>query len=337
MKKFLKLLLVLAIATGTASAHGNRELDGTYLGVAKYKLGHNGPNKAALRIYLNEIEGERGSYHLVIHEYVNLLKMAPRYATANNARWINKYLIGFLKDITKKISVYKAVPTGDDHVLDLMPLKVKGDQIVAVKEAKPRQIRFDKGASLKDALAGAVITKNADGQPEEIFFPKEKDDKSNGIQYGIAKTVYEKIGLDSTWRKEFLPGPYLSAYGRLDDTVLKLEKKGSVNSATFVDGNPKYTKRSDERRQRMFTNKLSAGLEGSYLVTEPRDGMFLFETVESTASVDKVVTPRIGMFIDIFDATVALNQDVVELVMINPENPSDFLMYYEHPDNGEGN
>ena len=45
------------------------------------------------------------------------------------------------------------------------------------------------------------------------------------------------------------------------------------------------------------------------------------------------VTNRIGLFIDIFDATISRNEDVVELALVNPNNSRDFLMYYEHPDN----
>ena len=48
------------------------------------------------------------------------------------------------------------------------------------------------------------------------------------------------------------------------------------------------------------------------------------------------VKDRIGLFIDILDATKALNQDVVKFTLINPEDLSDFLMYYEDPENGEG-
>ncbi|MCR9205265.1 MAG: hypothetical protein NXH75_11840, partial [Halobacteriovoraceae bacterium] len=222
MKKFLTLLFVLSMISGTASAHAGRNLDGTHLGVAKYKFGHKGPNRAALRIYMSEIEGERGSYHILIHEYVNLFGMAPQYVAANKAPALSK-VIGYLKKISKKIEAYKAVPTGDEHVMELMPLRVQDDKIVAVKEATPRKIIFSKDGYLKDSFEGAKITSNGKkGQPKEIFFPKKNDGERNGTQYRLANTVYEKIGLDSTWRKTFLPGPYLSSYGRLNDEVLTL-------------------------------------------------------------------------------------------------------------------
>jgi hypothetical protein len=64
--------------------------------------------------------------------------------------------------------------------------------------------------------------------------------------------------------------------------------------------------------------------------------MFIFKSVDAEESTKKIVEGRIGLFIDIFDATKSLNQDVVELCLIDSENPEDFLMYYEHPDNGEG-
>lgn len=337
MKKILSLLFVLSLLSGTASAHGDRSLNGTHLGVAKYKFGHKGPNRAALRVYMNEIDGERGSYHVLLHEYVNLFGMAPQYVAANKAPALSKVL-GYLKNISKKIEAYKAVPTSDEHVLELMPLRVQDDKIVAIKEANPRKIIFSKDGYLKHNFEGAIITSNGQkGQPKEIFFPRKKDGKMSGTQYGLAKTVYEKVGLDSTWRKKFLPGPYLSAYGRLNDEVLTLTKEGASEIMEFKLGNPKYADRKESRREKMFTSPLSANLEGKYTSIEAQDGMFILSPMtNTTAKTDKVVVPRIGLFIDIFDATKALNQDVVELVFINPENPEDFLMYYEHPENGEG-
>ena len=87
-------------------ANYGRDLDGTYLGVSRYRPIHKGPNRAATRIYLHEIEGERGSYHMVLLEYVNLLKMAPQYVVANKIPKFSK-VVGYLKEITKKISVHK--------------------------------------------------------------------------------------------------------------------------------------------------------------------------------------------------------------------------------------
>lgn len=89
-------------------------------------------------------------------------------------------------------------------------------------------------------------------------------------------------------------------------------------------------------RAKMFTNKQSAFLKGNFSVSEPRDGMFLFNTVKATKSTKAIVEGKIGLFIDIFDATKALGQDVVELCLINTDDPKDFLMYYEDPANGEG-
>ena len=44
-----------------------------------------------------------------------------------------------------------------------------------------------------------------------------------------------------------------------------------------------------------------------------------------------------ALFLDVFDASkTKLKQDVVELVFVDSKDTKDFLMYYEHPDNGEG-
>jgi hypothetical protein len=331
---FKLIVLTMALLSTGAIAHVDRSLEGTYLGVSQYKPFHRGPNKAATRIYLDEIEGERGSYHAVLLEYVNLLKMAPRYVSSNQLPAANK-IIGYLKDITSQISIYKVVPTSDEHVFNMYNLTVDGSDIVPVQTENPRQLILDKSGDLKHPLSGAQITSNSKDQPDHIFFPKKDDDKRNGIQYGIANLVYEKVGLDSTWRKTFLPGPYLSAYGRTDDVVLNLSVDGAFQTMDFV-LNPKYQDRSANRRERMFTHPESAFLVGSYQSTMPLNGMFLLSSISSEAKTDNNLEGRVGLFIDIFDATEALNQDVVELVFINPEDPKDFLMYYEHPENGEG-
>jgi hypothetical protein len=157
----------------------------------------------------------------------------------------------------------------------------------------------------------------------------------SGIQYSIANATYTRVGLDSTWRKEFLPGPYLSAYARNNDEVLTLRKTRKGEYMNFI-LNPEMADKKPKSREKMFTNKKSAFLKGNFESIEAADGMFLVKPMEATAATVNVLNGRIGLFIDIFDATKALNQDVVELVFVNTEDPEDFLMYYEHPENGEG-
>ncbi len=340
MKRLLPIALAFALGACSSGDKSrslssfDRDISGTYLGVSQYKFGHKGPNKAATRIYLDEIDGEPGSYNVVLLEYVNLLKMAPQYVAANKLPIASK-AIGYLKNITSKISTYKMTPSKVEGTYELYPLKIVDDQIVSDRSSKPRLLVLSQEKNLKNALEGAVITSAADGQPKEIFFPTKDDEKVNGFQYGLAKFTYNKVKLDSTWRKNYLPGPYLSAYGRLDDVVLDLKVNGDENLAKFQTPG-KYAALSAKKRKNMFTNPKSAFLKGEYSVSEPRDGMFLFHPIKSDKATQKEVAGRIGLFIDIFDATKALGQDVVELALIDPNNDSDFLMYYEHPDNGEG-
>ncbi len=312
------------------------QLNGDYLGVSQYKWGHQGPNKAASRIYLQEIENEPGSYHAVLLEYVNLLRMAPQYIAANKLPIASK-AIGYLKHITEKIATYKVVPSLDKKgVYNMYELHVVNGTIEPKIVDNPRQLILHKNASEKAPLEGAIISSNGkDGQPKEIFFPMKDDKKDNGVQYHLANFVYEKVGLESTWRKDYLPGPYLASYGRRDDIVLKMSIQGNEDYASFVLA-PKYKDKSPRKRKKMFTNPKSAFLKGDFSVSEPIDGMFLFKAIKSEKATDQEVKARIGLFIDVFDATKALNQDVVEFTLINPEDPKDFLMYYEDPENGEG-
>lgn len=315
-------------------ASAEKDISGTYLGVSEYRQGHKGPNKAATRIYLHEVEGERGSYHVVLLEYVDLIKMAPSYIISNKMPAVAKK-VGFLNSITSKITAYKATPSANEGTFELWPLVVSGEKIIEKKEGKPRLLTLAKDETVGDALAGATISSVNEGEPIEIFFPKEDDEKRNGVQYGVAKLTYSKAKLESTWRKNYLPGPYLSQYAKVDDVVLELAGSGDNLRAEFK-LNESASNVSKEKREKVFTHKDSAFLKGEFSVTEPLDGMFLFNSVNADATTRDIVQGKIGLFIDVFDATKSLNQDVVELALIDSEKPGEFLMYYEHPDNGEG-
>jgi hypothetical protein len=341
MRKTILLTLALTLASCASTSNNSRslssvskDLNGSYLAVADYKFGHRGPNKAATRLYLQEVEGEDGHYNAILLEYVDLLKMAPSYITSNKMPFIAKRT-GFLKNITSNIAAYRVIPGKKEGTFDMWPLVVVGDQIKAKRDGKPRVLTLARDNTQENPLAGATISSVNDSQPEEIFFPAKDDDKYNGAQYSLAKFTYAKAKLESTWRKTFLTGTYLSQYARVDDVVLDLSGSGDNMVADFV-LNPKMSKMSSAKRAKMFTNKQSAFLKGQFSVTEPVDGMFLFSPVAADAKTKAIVKGKIGLFIDIFDATKSLNQDVVELALIDSEKPADFLMYYEHPENGEG-
>ena len=98
----------------------------------------------------------------------------------------------------------------------------------------------------------------------------------------------------------FFQVPYLSAYGRLNDTVLELSLEGGKQMTNFVI-NPEMKDKSNWRRRKMFTNKKSAFLDGSYEMIEPAEGMFLLRELDSNKKTNKVLSGRIGLFVDIFD------------------------------------
>lgn len=342
MKKLVPLLTVLLLAScasknpaGRKISSVDRDLTGTYLGVADYGKGHKGYNKKAMRIYFSPIASDPGKYNVVLLEYVDLLAMAPSYIASNKLPIVAK-TFGYLKNITSNISVYEAVPGDKENTMELWPLVVSGNDIVVKKDAQPRILTLSEKDGLESALAGATISPANEKEPKEIFFPTKDDEKRNGVQYGTAKAAYEVPKLESTWRKNYLRGPYLSQYYRRDDVVLHCKSDGKNNSGEFTLGGEKFQKYSTKRRTKMFTHPDSAFLTGEFTVSEPRDGMFLFHPVNASERATSVVSSKIAMFIDIFDATKALNQDVVELVFADSERPEDFLMYYEDPKNGEG-
>src|SRR6476660_8242241 len=97
MKKMICLLSVLVLTACSSTNNNSRklasvdkDLTGTYLGVAAYGKGHDGFNKKAIRIYFHPIANEPGKYDVVLLEYVDLLRMAPRYIVSNKIPAIPK-------------------------------------------------------------------------------------------------------------------------------------------------------------------------------------------------------------------------------------------------------
>jgi hypothetical protein len=344
MKHFLILGLALILVSCSSPSHKTGERDissvgpnlaGAYLGVAQYSFGHHGPNKPAVRMYLHEIEGEGGAYHAVLLEHVNMLGMAPQYLASNKLPALNK-MIGYLKKIIKKITVYKVTETDRAGTYQMQTLTIKDGVIGSETDENPSLLVLSQAKNLAHPLEGALVTASVNGEPAPVRFPASFDKKKKyGLQYKLANYVYVSKGLKSTWRKEYLPGPYLASYGKKHDVVLKLSIDGGANLADFV-LNPEKAKAWKRIRKLNFTNGKSAFIEGHYNVSEPADGMFVFSPDQGKQTDSEHVVDRLGLFIDIFDATEALNQDVVELALIDPQAPEDFLMYYEDPDNGEG-
>ena len=341
MKNLILLATALFLVSCSSTNNNSRklasldkDLTGTYLGVADYGSPHRGYNKKAMRIYFHPIPNQPGSYDVVLLEYVDLLKMAPSYIASNKLPIVAK-TFGYLKNITSTIVAYEANPGEKENTLELWPLVVQGDQIVAKKEGQPRIVTLSTAEGLTNPLEGATISPADKSHPKEIFFPAKDDDKRNGIQYATAKAAYKVAKLESTWRKAYLKGPYLSQYYKRDDVVLKCGGVEGAWTADFII-NPKYAKKSEKKRRAMFTHPDSAFLKGEFSISEPRDGMFLYHSVNADDKTNEIVKNKIGLFIDVFDATKSLGQDVVELALIDSEKPEDFLMYYEDPENGEG-
>ncbi len=292
---------------------------------------HNGAfrRRPAVRLFMDKVEGEPGSYYGVLFQYASLPSVLPRYAAARTR--LNKVL-GFLNRIGTKISLYKFTPAAESGSYEMHTLRVSNGRIEAAAQSNPPILVLAKDIKIHDPLGGAKIMING---KKKYSFPKDDGFWFKGIQYDLTRAVYRLADLDSTWRKKYLRGPYLAAYAKLDDLALTLASGSDGDSATFsVD--PKFADVPVKKREKIYTNPKSAHIKGNFSVTQPLPGMFVLATKGDGQEGKEHVVNRIGLFIDIFDATRSLNQDVVELAFINPDDPKDFLMYYEHPDNGEG-
>jgi hypothetical protein len=338
---------------GFASVDDNSGLSGTILGYAKHQVEVTkwkrkgkrrvsyktmGNNYKATRVYFRKSKENDGSYNVLLLEYVNLLKMAPKYILSSKAPSFINRKVGYLNAILDRAVMYKAIPTDDKKVFELQKLRVVGGKLTADNSPKPSYVKLAEGATAENPIEGSTITASADGERSEIFFPANDGSGNHGIQYNMAKWVYNIMeGFKSTWRTTYLPGNYLGAYGDKLDVILKLEQNKTGDHADFF-LNKERSHYKKGFRENQLTNSKSAYIEGKYNVSEPDDGIFVFNAGANSAHSGKEhVDQKIGLFVDIFDASqTKLNQDVVELIILNTEKPSDFLMYYEHPDNGEG-
>jgi hypothetical protein len=314
----------------TAAQAAQFKLNGSRLGQGKSRNIGKGLN-TAYRFYVNEAKDEPGTYNVLLFEYANIPTILPQYLAARKAPILNN-VIGYLNHIGDNVQIYKMRPSSDPKVFNLYTLKVNGTSI-SVNDGQPiMTLNLSEHGKAEDPLAGARLNPTEAGG-FEVYFPFEGDGKLHAPQYALAATTYKLAKLDSTWRKHFLPGPFLAAYGKVDDVALQLTAKDGVSSALFINNAAKFPR---ENREKIFTSPKSAFLEGSYTVSSPDDGIFLLSPDKPGQRDAEQLEGRIGLYIDVFDATVSRNEDVVELFFVNPSDPSDFFMYCEHPENGDG-
>ncbi len=316
------------------SPSATSDLSGTYLGEGLYQSRTHGLRRPAMRIYLDRVPGESDSYYGVLVEYDQLLNMGLPYLASQKAPILN-HVVGYLDKIATRISAYKVVPGQKGGTYELHNIDVQNSQIVPVA-AISMVLNLNPKNTSPNPLAGAVITGNADGQ---IVFPSAEPAKSSGLissitealnitQLELATITYKKGHLASTWRGNWndLEGSYLSEYGRFKDGVLELYSQNGQKKMRFV--------KSNKTAAKYFTNPKSGSIEGDYVVLEPAPKMYvLVPTTRKITASDKEMGSRVGLFLDVFDGSApeAGSHLVTELAFTNPQDPEDFMMYYEHP------
>lgn len=315
------------------SPSATSDLTGTYLGEGLYSNRTTGIRRPAVRIYMDRAQGESDSYYGVIVEYDQLLNMGAPYLASQKAPVLNK-VVGYLDKIATRISAYKFVPGPQAGTYNLHNLEVRNGQITPAA-APTMQLVLDPSNKSANPLNGAAITGGAEGT---ISFPHD-DNSGEGLisgiaemlnmsQYKLAKLVYKKGHLASTWRGNWqdLEGSYLSEYGRFKDGVLELYNVNGQKKAKFI--------KTNTTKAKYFTNPKSGDIEGDYIVSEPIPKMYLLIPISRRATPsDKEMVPRIGLFLDVFDGSApeAGSHLVTELAFTNQNDPEDFMMYYEHP------
>ncbi|MEZ4741966.1 MAG: hypothetical protein R3B45_05890 [Bdellovibrionota bacterium] len=325
-------------------------LNGSYLGMANY--GHRkGINSPATRLYLQQDPDNQSSYYAVLLEYSAIQEMALQYLAANRFRELNEKYIGYLTKIATEISIFKAIPTNKNGEFSFYPIKIDSNNKISYDSSNMYGTLQLKEYPEKDnPLKGAKLTPNGwkrYNRPEEIVFPpieakktsfptrqtypSSDNQESVSAQYLIAKNVYDSLNLQSTWYHEYINDTYLAAYNHKEDKVLVMSEEDGEMRSEFTLPSPKI--KTDKHPR--FTNPKSGKIQGKFIVKQPIPsvGIFTYEAMDSSADNYSrgEIESRIGLFIDIFNASESLNQAVVEFVMVNPNDPKDFLMYYEFP------
>jgi len=339
-------LLLGTSAHAATRAPASMDLTGSYLGEAKYGS-RSGLDSPAVRLYLHKDPEKAGTYWAVVLEYDNLVNLAVPYVTAQKVDPL-KSVVGYLPNIARRITAYKAVEGGGRDAFKLHPLKVENGKIV-VSNSNVRTLNL-LGSGFQ---GGATIT---GGGEADIQFPgpgikRSFVDRVTTSQLDIALLTYEKAHLKSTWRggREITPDAegrrragddwvkaelncsFLSLYDRLDDAVLEFSiDENGQGRATFAKSglDPRSLAGPKLLNDKMW------GIEGSYLMNEAAPEMFTLVPTKRRQDGEADLTGRIGLFLDVFDAQSpeAGNHLVVEVAFVDPENPEDILMYYQHPE-----
>lgn len=306
------------------------DLSGDYLAEGRFENRDSGVKHPALRIYLDRAPGEADTYYGVMVEYPNMLNlgMPLKYGASQKAPFFNK-IIGYLNRISTRVWAFKAVRGQNAGSYELHNLEARSGQVVAAANASMLLNLDTNNINSNNPLAGATITGYSEGK---IVIPSPTNDDgsfSEELQYNLASFVYKKAKLKSTWRGNWndLEGSYLSEYGRVKDGVLELYSQNGQKRMKFI--------KTNRTNAKYFTNPKSAPLEGEYAILEPVPKMYVLVPLQrkNTAS-DAQMSNRIGLFLDVFDASApeAGSHMVTELAFTNPNDPEDFMMYYEHAD-----
>lgn len=299
------------------------DLTGTYLGKGNYtkvrKLLGKDIRRPAMRLYLDKVEGEGNVYNGVLLEYANVLKMAPTYLAAQKGYQFRKLII------SRSIEAFRVIPGEKPGTYDFHNLRVANGDIVADPSVS---MTLTLGSDSNRPMINSYIV-NSSGT---VTFPDPDKMSLPFFQYGLTKISYKAGRLMSTWRGEpgdweKLVGSYTSDYATYWDGVLELSGSGNDRKMTFL--------RTISTPAQGFTNPKSIDMLGEYKVSEPLRKMYVLTPTNPNGSVsDQELGSRIGLFLDVFDASApeAGSHLVTELAFTNPNDPTDFFMYYERMD-----
>lgn len=347
MKLFLGALLFLGLTACTTPATDSKpspesrtpaatlDITGTFLGEGLFYKRTSGIRQPAMRLYVDRAENENAYYGVLI-EYDRLINMSLPYMATQKAPALNS-IVGYLDKITTRIAAYKIVSGKESGTYEFYYLTAKNGQIQAAQNPS-LLLRLSSKATEKMPLIGAEITGLSDGK---VIFPHSSVPGQKGLiksladalivsELNLAHIIYSAGKLKSTWRGNWndLEGSYLSEYGRFKDGVLELSSDSRGQKMQFF--------KTNKTKAKYFTNPKSASIEGKFRVVEPIRKMYVLvpESGRVTTASDKEMTSRIGLFLDVFDASApeAGGHMVTELAFTSTEDSEDFMMYYQHPE-----
>jgi len=279
-----------------SSSYDMPNLEGRYFGTVDYD-----GQKRRVGVLLKALEGEKDSYHGIVMEYLSPFKeknFIADFLRPGKRKFFRRQKNGYLKELFQWVKIYKFERVYNSRTFKMIPLVVEGEEIVE-RESNvfaSLQVNMNEKKPMKNAVLKTAV---------------------NGRIVDLVMNKSSKRPVSSTWRYNYIPGPYNPGYKQADIDILFLlddfnEKTREATAIFDVDS----------------LKDKDVFIKGRYNVSEASPGLFIFKDNHDVKSIGSdLVEDKIGVFVDVYDASPIMN--TVELILIDPSDPEGSQMYFE--------